>query len=58
MRMCVSGFEVQGLMYSQMQLFATNPVFMYPQMLPECRFIVEAELEKKVRVFFSTAEDK
>jgi len=54
----IAGFEVQGLSYNQMNVFATSPVFLYPQMIPECRFIVESELERKVRVFFSNAEDK
>jgi len=49
---------MQGLSYSQMNVFATNPVFMYPQMLPECRFIIEDDIVRKVRVFFSDAEDK
>jgi len=56
--LCVVDFDVQGLSYAQMNLFATSKVFLYPQMLPECRFIVEDELERKVRVFFSGAEDK
>ena len=56
--LCVVDFDVQGLSYAQMNLFATSEVFLYPQMLPECRFIVEDELERKVRVFFSGAEDK
>ena len=56
--LCIAGFEIQGLSYAHMRVFATDPVFMYPQMLPECRFIVEDQLDRKVRVFFSEAEDK
>jgi len=56
--LCITGYGIQGLSYTQMQVFATDPVFLYPQMLPECRFIVENELDRKVRVFFSDAEDK
>jgi len=56
--LCVAVYDVQGLSYTQMHIFATDPVFLYPQMLPECRFVVESELERKVRVFFSDAEDK
>jgi len=55
---CIAGFDVQGLNYAQMHVFAMDPVFLYPQMLPECRFIVEDKLERKVRVCFSEAEDK
>ena len=47
-----------GLTYEQMDVFANSPVFMFPQMLPEFRFLPEEEIERRVRIFFSESEDK
>ena len=54
---CISVYQFSGLTYNQMAVLSSSTVFIYPEMLPEGRFIYYDNTEKQSRVLFSTAED-
>lgn len=54
---CISVYQIYGLTYNQMAVLSSSPVFIFPEMLPESRFIQDDNSEKQRRVLFSTAED-
>ena len=49
-------YKAQGLTYNQMRVLLTSSVFIYPEILPESRFI-DLGPDKQRRVAFSPAED-
>jgi len=55
---CRLAWAMQALNYKQIETFASSPAFVFPQMIPEFRLIVETDDLRKVRIYFSTAEDK
>ena len=52
----ISGTKLLKLMlsYERMEIFAGSPVFIFPQMLPEVKFVQD---KKERRVNFTEAED-
>lgn len=52
-----SVYQIYGLTYNQMTALCSSPAFIFPEMLPESRFIQDDSTEKQRRVLFSTAED-